>query len=669
MTSSNKHGADQFEILSFVQNGNGSKIYDVIQKQRNRKYTMEVVPRKNSTQTDEGGGGDASEAKNTRLHKHSQLKAPSCYLTQLKYSFQTKTRKYFVLSHLHSERNLSALLQKQKVISEQVSAYIIIQIIAGIDQLHQANVPYDSLDVGHVYFDNKGHVILKRTYNHQTCWTSNECYGCHRNKCKNQYHNNGSVLSDAAKANDFNNVGQLLVYLVTGSQHSYSLLESLHQQTKEFAYLLLRHDVDMRKIRTHPYLANYPWNNVLNKELDAPDEIVRFLRDTRDRQSSQSKTLTQSPVERLINVGGETMTLTPPCEILVGVRKTRSKSEEASRFNNRQLTQRGKQIKERSKSYNSSDPNNKYEILNRSKSFSKSRSESRNSVFGDDTINENDGIPAKSRRTSIDMYQKRLQEISKVLDKNRDVTDHSSPPPTINQYSNEPSRQSSPTTQNTDSDLESRQEPTANTSEFFFEKMYSENEALRTILTKYGLLKERKQNNDENQENEEEDREESRSPVKIKNKIRNRSMSTLQVPFSPESNNLIMSSKRKQRRSSTITNSVSNNKKMMSRSCNNIQILFENTDINDKDANGHVVDAMETTSSMGKVSLKLFINVSNICFTVIFNVFDAIIFHKNYTGNIYICIVLVPYFKIFDSQDSSCLTEMFHFLGRKRGRL
>ena len=249
------------------------------------------------------------------------------------------------------------------------------------------------------------------------------------------------------------------------------------------------------------------------------------------------------------------MTLTPPCEILVGVRKTRSKSEEASRFNNRQLTQRGKQIKERSKSYNSSDPNNKYEILNRSKSFSKSRSESRNSVFGDDTINENDGIPAKSRRTSIDMYRKRLQEISKVLDKNRDVTDHSSPPPTINQYSNVPSRQSSPTTQNTDSDLESRQEPTANTSEFFFEKMYSENEALRTILTKYGLLKERKQNNDENQENEEEDREESRSPVKIKNKIRNRSMSTLQVPFSPESNNLIMSSKRKQRRSSTITNS------------------------------------------------------------------------------------------------------------------
>ena len=71
MTSSNKHGADQFEILSFVQNGNGSKIYDVIQKQRNRKYTMEVVPRKNSTQTDEGGGGGGdSDAQNTRLHKH-----------------------------------------------------------------------------------------------------------------------------------------------------------------------------------------------------------------------------------------------------------------------------------------------------------------------------------------------------------------------------------------------------------------------------------------------------------------------------------------------------------------------------------------------------------------------------------------------------------------------
>ena len=614
MTSSNKHGADQFEILSFVQNGNGSKIYDVIQKQRNRKYTMEVVPRKNSTQTDEGGGGGGdSDAQNTRLHKHSQLKAPSCYLTQLKYSFQTKTRKYFVLSHLHRERNLSVLLQKQKVISEQVSAYIIIQIIAGIDQLHQSNVPYESLDTGHVYFDNKGHVILKRTYNLQNCWTSNECYGCHRNKCKNKYHSNGSVLTDGEKANDFNNVGQLLVHLVTGSQHSYSLLESLHQQTKEFAYLLLRHDVDMRKIKTHPFLANYPWSSVLNKELDAPDEIVRFLRDTRNKQSSQSKTLTPSPVERRMNVGGETTTMTPTSEILVGVRKARSKSEEASRFNNRQLTQRDKQTKERSKSYNSSDPNNKYEILNRSKSFSKSRSESRNSVFGDNTNNENeDGsrIPAKSRRTSIDMYQKRLQEISKVLDKNRDVTCYSSPPPIIKQHSNEPSRQSSPITtiQNTDNEVDSRQqqqqEPTANTSEFFFEKMYSENEALRTILTKYGLLKERKQNNN-NEEDEEEA--EERSPVK-KNNIRNRSMSTLQVPFSPESNNLL-SSKRKQRRSST--NSVSNHKKnnMMSRSCNNIQILFENTDINDRVGRGmmtkdHVMKNMESTS-MGKVRLLL----------------------------------------------------------------
>ena len=615
MTSSNNHGADQFEILAFVQSGNGSKIYDVIQKQRNHKYTMEVVPRKNSAQNEGEGEGDTSNAKNTRLHKHSKLKAPSCYLTQLKYSFQTKTRKYFVLSHLHNERNLKALLNKQEVISEQASAYIIAQIIAGIDCLHQSNVPYGTLNFGHVYFDNKGRVLLKRTYNRQNCWTPNECYGCHRNKCKNQYHTGSGELSNAEKANDFNNVGQLLVHLVTGSQHSYSMLESLHQRTKDFAYLLLRHDVDLRKLKTHQFLVNYPLSKVLDNELEIPDEIVKFLRDTRDRQLSLSKTSTSSSVDQQND--RETKMTTPPSEILVGVRKTRSKSEEASRYNGKSLTTRGKQPKERSKSYNSSE-SNKHEILHHLKSFSKSRSESRNSVFGD-TANENEDkshTPTKSRRTSIDMYQKRLQEISKVLDKNRDVANLSSP---TTKQGNDPIQLSSPTTNHMIHEIEPQQqdqsqEPT-NTSEFFFEKMYSENEALRTILTKYGLLKERKHNNTKGEDRNEDEDGDDGSPGK-------KMMSRLHVPLSPENN--LLSSKRKQRRtSSSNSNNGSGAKKnnIMSRSCNNIQILFENTDNNRvrninqmTNSGGDGMDSLESTSllksSMGKVSPILAFDIS-----------------------------------------------------------
>ncbi|XP_066920269.1 uncharacterized protein [Clytia hemisphaerica] len=527
MTSSSKHGADQFEILSFIENGNGSKIYDVIQKQRNRKYTMEVVPRKNSTQ---------DESKNTKLHKHSQLKAPSCYLTQLKYSFQTKTRKYFILSHLHRQRNLSELFQKQKILDNNTARFIIIQLLSAIDHLHQSNVCYENINLGDVYFDNKGHVILKRTYSGQNYWTVNECYGCHKGKCKNKYHIAGQVAS-VAKANDFNNVGQLFVHLITGSQHSYSLLESADHTTKDFAYLLLRHDVDISKIKNHPFVNDINWNGVTNKELDIPESISMFVKETRERQSSQNSMI----IERK-DAGS-------PPEILVGVRKPRSKSEEPSRV----LKASSKKSGVRSKSYSSNEQKLNQNIPNvhRSKSFSKS--ESYNSVFQEDVEL---GTPAKSRRTSIDMYRKRLEEISKVIDT----------------HSNE-TKQTTPST----NEIEVAK---PRESEFFFEKMYSENEALRTILTKYGLLKDKGP--------------EVRKPQRpnfLDVKKDDASMTSSGADSPVESNNLL-SSKRRQSRKIRKNN-------LLSRSCNNIQILFnENSDHTDSvDENSK---RSQLDSSMGK---------------------------------------------------------------------
>jgi len=508
-------------------------IYDVVQRQRNRKYTMEVVPRKSSIQDD---------SKNTRLHKHSQLKTPSCFLTQLKYSFQTKTRKYFILSHLHIERNLQKLLQTQKVFNSKTAKFIIIQMIAALDQLHKANVCYGSLHIRDVYFDNKGFVILKRTYNAQTYWMKNECYGCHKGKCKNKYHTEDDI-SEQDIAEDYNNLGQVFVHLITGSQHSYSILESLDKMTRDFAYLLLRHDVTADRIKNNSFISEYNWDSVLNKDLDVPDKIQAFVNEMRLSQSSENGI----QLERENNNGS-------PSEILVGVRKSRSKSEDPGRAGG----DIGEKQKERSKSYNDSRITNGYadndSIENRIHQ-SKSLTESTSSVFGDNT---DSNAPPKSRRKSIDIYQKRLQEISKVLDKNRVIVHGKEALPS------KPTTPDQLVSNNNNINTSANQQPNIIES-VYFEKMYSENDALRTILTKYGLLKSQSPSSAVKQEKEE----------------------TVDSP-NEDSNNLL-SSKRKQRKNRK------NN--LMSQSCNNIQIHFDNSEEGDEAADKHTMK-----SSLGKVN-------------------------------------------------------------------
>ena len=300
--------------------------------------------------------------------------------------------------------------------------------------------------------------------------------------------------------------------------------------------------MNVDRIKNHSFINEYNWNNVSNKDLDVPDKILTFVNQPRQRQSSEN----DIQMERENNNGS-------PSEILVGVRKSRSKSEDPART----VGENSEKQKERSKSHNDSritnGSDNQDSVMNVIK-HSKSLTESTTSIFEETDSN----APPKSRRKSIDIYQKRLQEISKVLDKNRVI---------VHGEEALPSKPSSPNqlVSNNSTSSNQQQEPNIRES-VYFEKMYSENDALRTILTKYGLLKDQ-----------------SPGPPKQEKE---------EAMDSPnEENNNLLSSKRKQRKNRK--NSV------MSQSCNNIQILFNDED---EETDKVVTEKQTKKSPLGKVN-------------------------------------------------------------------
>lgn len=494
MSSEKRHAANDFEILSFVENGINSKVYDVVQKQRNRKFTMEVVPRQKSAPDD---------AQTSRLHRHSHYKSPSNFLTQLKYSFQTKTRKYFVLSHLDKDKSLLTLLDKKNTLGELESRFIISEIIVAIETLHEQGISYGNLTINDIYFDPRGHVMLKRIYNGQTYWTKNECYQCHEGNCTNQFHNGATTLDESCKSHDWNSIGQLLIHVITGKQMFCSTdgksPDALSKNARDFVRLLLEDSINLENVKNHVLLKNTNWEEIKRREIDIPDSIKLFVLDASYKhlkKNSHPKNENNDSVftDPTDNNDNDDDVVTSKV-VVEGVRKQRSfKSDRV-----------------RSKSYNQSNEQQGDSITLKKKitrSISCSDRKEEKSPL-DDSLNIQVSKEMKERKKSIEVYQQRLKEISSVLDKNQSIMksiDNEKGDPNINisnisttthrgnniqQHSTNNIQLRANSSQLTNSKLNTTSQTKTEYGEVLtdMKKIYSENDAIRTILSKYGLLK------------------------------------------------------------------------------------------------------------------------------------------------------------------------------------
>ena len=263
-----QHGADEFKIISFVENGIKSKIYDVIQKNCHLKFTMEVT----SHQWHRQGSADP------KLKKHHITK--SKFLSQLRYTFQTKTRNYFILTHMNKENSLSRMMETNKILTETETRFVLTEIITALEALHNAGVTYGCVTIEDIFFDSEGHIILKRIFCGQTYWTKDECYNCEIGNCDNSYHK-GLIVTSAEITKDWVSAGKLLVQLLTGKnteEHDQQLTSKL---ASDLSLQLTKKHVFLRNIKRHPFLDATNWEMVQRKENKVP---LIFKRHTRQVQ-------------------------------------------------------------------------------------------------------------------------------------------------------------------------------------------------------------------------------------------------------------------------------------------------------------------------------------------------------------------------------------------------
>lgn len=140
---------------------------------------MEVASRKNGSH-----GTIDTNLQETYYHL-------SKFWVNLKFTFQTSTKLYYILDYI-GERSLESLCIQHGPLSEIVVQYYASEILSALEELHSHGYMYGGLGLDKVFIDNTGHIVLWRSFCGKTYWTREECvcsmYGFTRgNLCENTH--------------------------------------------------------------------------------------------------------------------------------------------------------------------------------------------------------------------------------------------------------------------------------------------------------------------------------------------------------------------------------------------------------------------------------------------------------------------------------------------------
>ncbi|XP_057312420.1 uncharacterized protein LOC130653941 [Hydractinia symbiolongicarpus] len=439
--TSERYGANEFEIISFVENGVGSKIYDVVQKRKGRKFNMEVAARKPLH----------NEITNTKLKKHKTEEKP--FLVCLKYSFQTKSRNYIILTHHNQCTSFVSMLSNDVVLDEDEVRFILAELVVALSSLHSMAVSYNGVSMKDISFDNSGHVLLRRTFYGQTYWSKDEI------PVFDQHNRVTKKPSADDKKNDWLSLSRLLVTLSTNENCRQQNL-GLHTMSKAATDFALNStygkDCEV-SIKTHPFFAKINWDEVKNKQLAVPNRIVHFVTESLKINRDIKPVNIEKTTETLFSTyqrpsamrrSSESFEITDRVE---GIRKSR-------RFLNRSVSGFAHCLEPVSQPAVS-------RTLSAGSIFLKSYS---NGISPPPEIT---GL-SFNRRSSIELYRKRLDEITKVLDNNKNMMENFKKKDAVTDSAAFPSNH----------DDVHKQKKVTN-------KIYAENDLIRNILSKYGLLR------------------------------------------------------------------------------------------------------------------------------------------------------------------------------------
>lgn len=274
-----------FEPLKLIGTGSFGKVLLVKYNSNNNLYAMKVL---NKSQIKL-----KKQEENTKNERDLMVKLNNPFILSIKFAFQDESKLYIVSEFLQGGDLFYHLHHSTINLTEEVAKFYIIELILGLEFLHQNNVIFRDLKPENILLDSEGHIrisdfglskilensrdkaytlcgtlkylapeILKnKGYEKSVDWWSLGCIFYEMLMGHLPFKINGNVIDpevfeEKIKFND--NMNPLLVDLI-------SQLLAVNPK-KRIGY----GDSDAKKIKEHQYFSDVDWNKYLNKEIEPP---------------------------------------------------------------------------------------------------------------------------------------------------------------------------------------------------------------------------------------------------------------------------------------------------------------------------------------------------------------------------------------------------------------
>ena len=274
-----------FEPLKLIGTGSFGKVLLVKYNSNNNLYAMKVL---NKSQIKL-----KKQEENTKNERDLMVKLNNPFILSIKFAFQDESKLYIVSEFLQGGDLFYHLHHSTINLTEEVAKFYIIELILGLEFLHQNNVIFRDLKPENILLDSEGHIrisdfglskilensrdkaytlcgtlkylapeILKnKGYEKSVDWWSLGCIFYEMLMGHLPFKINGNVIDpevfeEKIKSND--NMNPLLIDLI-------SQLLAVNPK-KRIGY----GDSDAKKIKEHQYFIDVDWNKYLNKEIEPP---------------------------------------------------------------------------------------------------------------------------------------------------------------------------------------------------------------------------------------------------------------------------------------------------------------------------------------------------------------------------------------------------------------
>lgn len=270
-----------FRTLKVVGRGNYGKVVLVEKTGTSDYYAMKILKKKFIK--------EKNQRQQSKTERMILAKASCPFIVKLFWAFQDKKNLYMVLEYL-SGGELFFHLSQQGVFSEIRARFYVVEIVLGLEYLHENNIIYRDLKPENIVLDSKGHIRLTDFGLSKEYLSSDQKT---QTLCGTAEYLAPEIIKGAEynKAVDFWSLGAVMYYMLSGAPPHYSknkaqifknvltkpveAVLSATNSANELIMSLLKVDPNERlnnmiQLKAHEWFSGVNWTDAYEKKMEPP---------------------------------------------------------------------------------------------------------------------------------------------------------------------------------------------------------------------------------------------------------------------------------------------------------------------------------------------------------------------------------------------------------------